>query len=53
VKFAEEENLGILSLNTLAPSLEDVFLQITGQEVGTMQPAPASPNKKRRKGGKR
>ena len=52
VKFAEEENLGIVSLNTLAPSLEDVFLQITGQEIGTIK-APTAPNKKRRKGGKR
>ncbi len=52
VKFAEEENLSILSLNTLAPSLEDVFLQITGQEVGTIK-VPPKPNKKRRKGGKR
>lgn len=55
VEFAENENLGILSLNTLAPSLEDVFLQITGQQVGTIQAVPASPKKKagmRRKGGK-
>ncbi len=52
VKFAEKEKLGIVSLNTLAPSLEDVFLQITGQEVGTIK-APPAPNKKRRKGGKR
>ena len=52
VKFAEKENLGIVSLNTLAPSLEDVFLQITGQEVGTIK-APPAPNKKRRKGSKR
>ncbi|MBW2187714.1 MAG: ATP-binding cassette domain-containing protein [Deltaproteobacteria bacterium] len=53
MKFAENENIGILSLNTLAPSLEDVFLQITGQQVGTIQPASASPKKKRRKGGKK
>ena len=56
VEFAEKENLEILSLNTLAPSLEDVFLQITGQQVGTVKAVPASQNKKagmRRKGGKR
>ena len=55
VKFAEKENLDILSLNTLAPSLEDVFLQITGQQVGTIQAVPDAPKKKagmRRKGGK-
>ncbi|NQU30315.1 MAG: hypothetical protein HQ525_06570, partial [Anaerolineae bacterium] len=56
VKFAEKENLGIVSLNTLASSLEDVFLQITGQQVGTIKEVPASQNKKagmRRKGGKK
>ncbi|RLD01913.1 MAG: ATP-binding protein [Chloroflexi bacterium] len=52
VKFAEKENLSILSINTLAPSLEDVFLQVTGQEVGSIK-APPAPNKKPRKGGKR
>lgn len=54
IKFAEKENLGILSLNTLAPSLEDVFLQITGQEVGITRSTPATETKKRRdKGGKK
>ena len=56
VQFAEKENLGIQSLNTLAPSLEDVFLQITGQEVGAILETPTSPKKKagmRRKGGKK
>ncbi len=38
--FAKNEQLKIRSLNTLAPSLEDVFLQITGQQVGAMQPEP-------------
>ncbi len=36
MKFSEKENLDIVSLNTLAPSLEDVFLQITGQQVGSV-----------------
>jgi len=56
VQFAEKENLGILSLNTLAPSLEDVFLHITGQQVGAIVETPTSPNKKagmRRKRGKK
>ena len=32
IKFAEKENLGIVSLNTLAPSLEDVFLTLVEEE---------------------
>jgi len=52
IKFSEEENLGILSLNTLAPSLEDVFLQITGQQIGTIsnEPSPQKSGMKRKKG---
>ncbi len=54
MKFAEKENLDIVSLNTLAPSLEDVFLQITGQQIGTVEEKTA-PQKAgmRRKGGKK
>ncbi|MEA3351728.1 MAG: ATP-binding cassette domain-containing protein [Chloroflexota bacterium] len=44
IKFAENENLSLVSINTLAPSLEDVFLQITGQEVGVIK-AETSPQK--------
>jgi ABC-2 type transport system ATP-binding protein len=29
--FAESQNLKIISLNTLAPSLEEVFIQLTGE----------------------
>ena len=50
VDFAREHGLRITSLNTLGPSLEDVFLKITGQEVGTIS-APAEGKKKRMKGG--
>lgn len=55
MKFAENENLSIVSINTLAPSLEDVFLQITGQQVGTIKEEPASlkTGMHRRKGGKK
>jgi ABC-2 type transport system ATP-binding protein len=35
--YAREHALRIVSLNTLGPSLEDVFLEITGQQVGTVQ----------------
>jgi ABC-2 type transport system ATP-binding protein len=30
-EFAESQNLKIISLNTLAPSLEEVFIQLTGE----------------------
>lgn len=32
--FARQRDLQIIALNTLGPSLEDVFLHITGQKVG-------------------
>lgn len=35
--FARSQGKKILSLNTLSPSLEDVFLEITGQEIGTVR----------------
>lgn len=34
IQYAESKNLRIVSLNTLSPSLEDVFLEITGGQVG-------------------
>jgi len=35
--YARANSLRIVSLNTLGPSLEDVFLEITGQQVGTVR----------------
>ncbi|MDF1499655.1 MAG: ATP-binding cassette domain-containing protein [Anaerolineales bacterium] len=35
--YAASQNLRVVSLNTLAPSLEDVFLEITGGQVGTIK----------------
>jgi ABC-2 type transport system ATP-binding protein len=32
VSFAEREHIGIVSLNTVGPSLEDVFIRLTGLE---------------------
>jgi ABC-2 type transport system ATP-binding protein len=51
VKFSEKEDLGIVSLNTLAPSLEDVFLQVTGKQVGsiTKEQSPQNTNMGRKK----
>jgi len=49
VHYAEEQGARIVSLNTLGPSLEDVFLAITGQEVGSVVPGNEdSPSRKRR-----
>ena len=50
VHYAEGHELNLVSLNTLAPSLEDVFLHITGQEVGAVTPrqeGPRGPGKER------
>jgi len=35
--YARSRELRVVSLNTLGPSLEDVFLEITGQQVGTIR----------------
>jgi ABC-2 type transport system ATP-binding protein len=37
VDYARSHDLRIISLSTLGPSLEDVFLEITGQEIGTVR----------------
>jgi ABC-2 type transport system ATP-binding protein len=35
--YAHSHELRVVSLSTLGPSLEDVFLEITGQQVGTVR----------------
>ena len=35
--YAQLAELRVVSLSTLGPSLEDVFLEITGQQVGTVR----------------
>jgi ABC-2 type transport system ATP-binding protein len=54
ISFADSSRLRVISLNTLAPSLEDVFLQITGQEIGVVQhkEIPKNPGMRRGKGGR-
>ncbi len=37
VDYARENGLKVISLSTLGPSLEDVFLELTGQQVGTVR----------------
>ncbi len=58
VDYARQHDLQLVSLCTLGPSLEDVFLQITGQEIGTVrhqtdQGKVEQKKSKRQKGGKR
>ena len=36
IQYAESHALRVVSLNTLGPSLEDVFLEITGGQVGAV-----------------
>ena len=50
--YARAEDLRVVSLNTLAPSLEDVFLEITGQQVGTVrhQVGEDRPTQRRKRG---
>ena len=52
--YANSDGLQVVSLNTLGPSLEDVFLEITGQQVGTVRHEAQGDNPRRRKmGGRR
>jgi ABC-2 type transport system ATP-binding protein len=54
--YARVRALRVVSLSTLSPSLEDVFLEITGQQVGTVRHAVGSDRPKgrgRRRGGGR
>ncbi len=47
--YANSHDLRVVSLGTLSPSLEDVFLEITGQQVGTVR-HEAQENKSQRQG---
>ncbi len=58
IHYAEDHGLRVVSLSTLGPSLEDVFLEITGQQVGairhqTREGGPRRPGMRGRKGGGR
>ncbi|MFO8036480.1 MAG: ATP-binding cassette domain-containing protein [Anaerolineales bacterium] len=50
--LSRNQNREIVSLNTLSPSLEDVFLEITGQEIGTIRHEQQK-NDKQARGGRR
>jgi ABC-2 type transport system ATP-binding protein len=52
--YASSHELRVVSLSTLGPSLEDVFLEITGQQVGTVRhETPGDKPRKRGMGGGR
>ena len=52
--YARSHGLRVVSLSTLGPSLEDVFLQITGQQVGTVRhEMPEGGSRRRGMGGRR
>jgi len=58
LEYARARDLEVVSLNTLGPSLEDVFLEITGQEIGavrheTEESQGRRPGARRKKGGRR
>jgi ABC-2 type transport system ATP-binding protein len=54
IDYARSHTLRVVSLSTLGPSLEDVFLQITGQQVGAVRHETRNSGSRRRgRGGRR
>lgn len=53
IDYARSHGLRVVSLNTLGPSLEDVFLDITGQQVGAVQHKPEGKPKRGRRESRR
>jgi ABC-2 type transport system ATP-binding protein len=53
VDYARSHDMRIVSLNTLGPSLEDVFLEITGQEIGAVRHSQDGGARQRGAGGRR
>jgi ABC-2 type transport system ATP-binding protein len=53
VDYARSHDLRIVSLSTLGPSLEDVFLEITGQEIGTVRHSHDAGAERRGPGGRK
>jgi ABC-2 type transport system ATP-binding protein len=53
--YARSHGLRVVSLSTLGPSLEDVFLEITGQQVGTVRHKTQEngPRRQERMGGRK
>ena len=53
IDHARSHELQVVSLNTLGPSLEDVFLEITGQKIGTVRHENQKNTSRQRKKGAR
>ena len=55
MEYAHSHGLSVVSLSTLGPSLEDVFLEITGQQVGVVrhETRGKEPGRARGRGGRR
>ena len=53
IDYARDNGLRVISLNTLGPSLEYVFLEITGQQIGAIPQQTEPGNGRRHRGGKR
>ena len=51
--YARAHELQVVSLNTLGPSLEDVFWEITGQQVGAIRHETRKKPRRRGMGGRR
>ena len=53
MNYARTNDLKVISLSTLGPSLEDVFLEITGQQVGMVrhETQEEKPGRRRKGGG--
>jgi len=49
--YARSHELRLVSLSTLGPSLEDVFLEITGQKIGTVRHEAQNDKPRRRRMG--
>ncbi len=52
IEYAESHNLHIVSLNTLGPSLEDVFLEVTGGQIGVIKHETEEKPRRRGMGGR-
>ena len=53
VDYVREHDLELVTLCTLGPSLEDVFLKITGQEIGAVRHDTEEAEGRKRRGGRR
>jgi ABC-2 type transport system ATP-binding protein len=51
--YANSKNLKVISLNTLAPSLEDIYLDITGGPIGSEDGANSDISPRKKKGGRK